>query len=118
MFPKRCVHEPPIGMNLAAGAIRTEPLTDRTSSGAESRAAASRIAGDVAVNARPNISQPVSATDHLRETAWQLPWLRLHLTARELLRIPTRSYAGPAAKRALEQCAELRRRMIEAGTFN
>jgi len=56
--------------------------------------------------------------ERLRETAWQLPWLRLHLTARDLLRIPPSSYAWPAAKRALAQCAELRQRMIETGTFN
>ena len=56
--------------------------------------------------------------DRLRETAWVLPWLRLHLTARDLLRIPPTSYAWPAAKRALEECAELRRRLVETGTFN
>jgi len=56
--------------------------------------------------------------NRLRETAWQLPWLRLHLTARDLLSIPASSYAWPAAKRALAQCVELRRRMIETGTFN
>jgi len=56
--------------------------------------------------------------ERLRETAWQLPWLRLHLTARDLLRITPSSYAWPAAKRALAQCAELRQRMIETGTFN
>jgi hypothetical protein len=69
-------------------------------------------------DARPNIDQPVRTMDRLRETAWQLPWLRLHLTARELLSIPASSYAWPAAKRALAQCVELRRRMIETGTFN
>ena len=56
--------------------------------------------------------------DRLRETAWQLPWLRLHLTARDLLSVPASSYAWPAAKRALVQCVELRRRIIETGTFN
>jgi hypothetical protein len=60
----------------------------------------------------------LSAIDRLRDTAWQLPWLRLHLTARDLLKIPAGSYAWPAAKRALEECAKLRRRMIETGSFN
>jgi hypothetical protein len=60
----------------------------------------------------------MSAIDRLRETAWQLPWLRLHLTARDLLKIPASSHAWPAAKRALQECAELRQCMIEAGTFN
>ena len=56
--------------------------------------------------------------DRLRETAWQLPWLRLGLTTRDLLQIPAGSYAWPAAKLALEQCAELRRRIVQTGTFN
>ena len=56
--------------------------------------------------------------DRLRETAWQLPWLRLGLTTRDLLQIPAGSYAWPAAKLALEQCAELRRRIVHTGTFN
>ena len=77
------------------------------------------VAGGAAANsARPNISQPSGSINRLRESAWQLPWLRLHLTARDLLEIPASSYAWPAAKRALEECAELRRRMIETGTFN
>jgi len=76
------------------------------------------VQGGGRYDARPNIKQPTSGLDHLRETAWQLPWLRLHLTARDLLKIPASSYAWPAAKRALEECAGLRRRMIETGTFN
>jgi hypothetical protein len=64
------------------------------------------------------INQPSKAIDRLRDTAWQLPWLRLHLTARDLLKIPVTSYAWPAAKRALEECAKLRLRMIETGSFN
>jgi hypothetical protein len=60
----------------------------------------------------------LSAIDRLRDTAWQLPWLRLHLTARALLKIPANSYAWPAARRALEECAKLRLRMIETGSFN
>ena len=60
-------------------------------------------------------SQP---TQNLSITSWYLPWLRLQLTARELRTIPTGSYAWPAAKRALEQCAELERQMMRTGWFN
>jgi hypothetical protein len=67
---------------------------------------------------RGSTIHPSNALDRLREHAWQLPWLRLGLTARDLLKIPVGSYAWPAAKRALEECAELRRRMIEMGSFN
>ena len=50
--------------------------------------------------------------------SWHLQWLRLQLTARNLRTIPTASYAWPAAKRALDECAALERRMIEMGWFN
>ena len=52
------------------------------------------------------------------ERSWQLPWLLIHLTARDLHKIPVGSYAWPAAKRALEECAQLRQRMIDGGWFN
>ena len=67
---------------------------------------------------RHPINQPLSPVDRLRETAWQLPWLRLHLTARDLLKIPASSYAWPAARRALEECSKLRARIVETGSFN
>jgi hypothetical protein len=70
------------------------------------------------VSTGATINQPLRAIDCLRDTAWQLPWLRLHLTARALLNIPASSYAWPAAKLALEECAKLRLRMIETGSFN
>ena len=54
----------------------------------------------------------------LSDLTWQLPWLSLQLTARDLRLIPTTSYAWPAAQRALEQCAELERRMVQTGWFN
>jgi hypothetical protein len=49
--------------------------------------------------------------------AWQLPWLRVHLVARELLATPTNGEMA-AVKRELERCADLRREMIRAGWFN
>ena len=45
---------------------------------------------------------------------WHLPWLRLHLVARELLKESPASPDWPEVKR----CADLRRAMIEAGWFN
>ena len=59
-----------------------------------------------------------STTPNVSVPSWHLPWLRLQLTARNLRTIPTGSYAWPAAKRALEECAALERRMIETGWFN
>lgn len=49
---------------------------------------------------------------------WQLPWLRLHVIARELLGVPTHSAAWPHAVRELMRCATLRRALIDAGWFN
>lgn len=50
--------------------------------------------------------------------AWHLPWLRLHLAARELLKASPASSDGPAVKRELVRCPELRRALIAAGWFN
>ena len=41
--------------------------------------------------------------------AWQLPWLRLHLAARELLTVSPADPDWPEVKRELVRCAELRR---------
>jgi hypothetical protein len=49
---------------------------------------------------------------------WQLPWLRLHLLARELLAVPASAPEWPEVKRELVRCAELRRALIQAGWFN
>jgi hypothetical protein len=56
--------------------------------------------------------------DHLRDATWKLPWLQVHLTARSLRRIPSNSYAGPAAQHALEHCEELQRLIAQTGMFN
>ena len=64
------------------------------------------------------VSPKPSPPSRISDLTWQLPWLSLQLTARNLRLIPTTSYAWPAAKRALEQCAELERRMLQTGWFN
>ena len=46
--------------------------------------------------------------------SWQLPWLRIHLLARELVRLQL----TPEVKRELERCAEVRWALINAGWFN
>ena len=45
---------------------------------------------------------------------WHLPWLRVYLLARELVKLRV----TPETKRALDRLAELRRQMIDAGWFN
>jgi hypothetical protein len=49
---------------------------------------------------------------------WQLPWLRLYLLTRELLKVSPASADWPEAKTELMRCAELRRAVIRAGWFN
>ena len=63
-------------------------------------------------------SEPTPSSTRLSDLSWQLPWLSLQLTARDLRMIPPTSYAWPAAKRALEQCAQLEQRLLETGSFN
>lgn len=48
------------------------------------------------------------------DRAWQLPWLRLHLAARELLDVPTSSQHWPDAKLALIELARLSRAELRA----
>ena len=50
--------------------------------------------------------------------SWQLPWLRLHLAARELLKTSPADPDWPKVKRTLADCADLRRAIIAAGWFN
>ena len=45
---------------------------------------------------------------------WQLPWLRIHLLARELLEFRL----TPEITRELTRCAEVRRALIDVGWFN
>jgi hypothetical protein len=49
--------------------------------------------------------------------AWQLPRLRLYLVVRALLATPSHG-EWPIIRRELDRCAELRRAIIEAGSFN
>jgi hypothetical protein len=50
------------------------------------------------------------------DRAWQLPWLRLHLLMRDVLATPW-GKDWPIVKR-VARCAELRRAMMQAGSFN
>jgi len=50
--------------------------------------------------------------------SWQLPWLRLHLAARELLNVPASSPDWPEAKAALVELATIARTVRAAGCFN
>ena len=61
--------------------------------------------------------------DHRRFLAlepeiWPLAWLRLHRTARELLKMSPAAPEWPEVKRGLADCAELRREIVAAGWFN
>jgi hypothetical protein len=47
-----------------------------------------------------------------------LPWLRLHLAARELLETSLASPDWPEVKRELVRCADLARALTRAGWFN
>ena len=52
-------------------------------------------------------------------TSWQLPWLRLHLAVRELLKESPASPDWPEVKRESRAVrAELRRTLIAVGWFN
>ena len=50
--------------------------------------------------------------------SWRLPWLRLHLAARELLKTSPAAPDWPEVKRELAHCADLRRAIVRAEWFN
>ena len=52
------------------------------------------------------------------DRSWLLPWVRLHLVARELLDVPTSSTDWPEAKAALVELAKLARTLRAAGWCN